>query len=192
VKIAIVGRLTPIKNHHMFLEVLEALRARGLAFSAYVIGDGELRADLAREVAALGLAGHVVFTGWIRDLGPAYSAIDYLFLTSRNEGTPVAILEAMAAGKFVIATAVGGVGDLVRDGANGFLVPDSGPESFVRRFLEAHSLAESAKARIAQAARETAAAYSVERLLSNIDMLYRGGSAAWTVRSERCAGSSAP
>src|SRR6184192_1669273 len=107
--VGIVGRLTPIKNHDLFLRV--AARLRDLARFA-IYGDGAERAQLERRAAALGLGDRVVFAG-TRDVGEIYAALDILALTSRNEGTPLAIIEAMAAGRPVIATAVGGVVDLL-------------------------------------------------------------------------------
>lgn len=172
--IAIVGRLAPIKNHELFLDVLGRLQAQGHPFTAFVIGDGARRVDLMRRAADQGLADRVLFTGWIRDLAPAYHAIDYVFLTSRNEGTPVALIEAMAAGRIVLATDVGGVKDVVRDGTNGFLVRGFSPRDFAQRFLEVHRLPASDLARIAAEARRTAAAYDVQRLLTNMARLYAG------------------
>ena len=104
--VGIVGRIAPIKNHDMFLRVAERLRGEA-RFVVY--GDGAERARL--EQRARGVAE---FAG-TRDAAEIYAAIDVLALTSRNEGTPLAIIEAMAAGVPVVATAVGGVVDLLGD-----------------------------------------------------------------------------
>jgi glycosyltransferase involved in cell wall biosynthesis len=74
-----------------------------------IIGDGDLRAAVEAQVDSLDLRDAVIFTGWLQDLKPAYSAMDVLVITSDNEGTPVSILEALAAGVRVVSTAVGGV-----------------------------------------------------------------------------------
>ena len=118
--VAIVGRLTAIKNHCLFLESVSALmkensnsRARFL-----IVGDGELRKDLEVMTRDFALVEHVIFTGWIRDLGPLYADLDVLAVTSNNEGTPVAVIEAMAAGVAVIATDVGGVRELISERGN--------------------------------------------------------------------------
>jgi glycosyltransferase involved in cell wall biosynthesis len=103
--VGIVGRLTAIKNHELFLRV--AARVPEARFVVY--GDGGERARLERLAAKL---DRVVFAG-TRDVGEIYASLDILALTSRNEGTPLAIIEAMAAGRPVIATAVGGVVDLL-------------------------------------------------------------------------------
>jgi glycosyltransferase involved in cell wall biosynthesis len=107
--VGIVGRLTPIKNHDLFLRA--AARLRGEA-RFVIFGDGAERPRLERLAADLGLGDRVVFAG-TRDVGEIYASIDVLALTSRNEGTPLAILEAMASGVPVVATAVGGVVDLL-------------------------------------------------------------------------------
>lgn len=99
----IVGRITPIKNHDLFLRV--AARARDLA-RFVVYGDGGDRDDLERR------AGNVLFAG-TREASAIYASLDVVALTSRNEGTPLALIEAMACGKPVISTAVGGVVDLL-------------------------------------------------------------------------------
>ena len=115
--VAIVGRLTPIKNHRLFLESVSALTAENSYSRArfLVVGDGELRKDLESLAGQLGLVDRVIFTGWIRDLGPLYGELDVLAVTSNNEGTPVAVIEAMAAGVPVIATDVGGVRELISE-----------------------------------------------------------------------------
>ena len=115
--VAIVGRLTAIKNHHLFLESVSALMKENSNTSArfLIVGDGELRKDLEKMTALLALEDQVIFTGWIRDLGPLYADLDVLAVTSNNEGTPVAVIEAMAAGVAVIATDVGGVRELISE-----------------------------------------------------------------------------
>lgn len=109
VVVGIVGRLAAIKNHDLFLRV--ASRARDAArFVLY--GDGGERDRLARRARDLGIADRVVFAG-TRDARDIYASLDVVALTSYNEGTPLAIIEAMACGKPVISTAVGGVVDLL-------------------------------------------------------------------------------
>ena len=113
--VGIIGRLTPIKNHRLFLEAARLLiTARGDTRTLFlIVGDGELRRDVEDLTQHLGLVEKVVFTGWIRDLAPLYADLDVVALTSDNEGTPVAVIEAMAARVPVIATDVGGVRELI-------------------------------------------------------------------------------
>ncbi len=119
---AFVGRLVPIKNPELLLTAFARLSKRYPRAHLVVVGDGALRRSLESLVEALGLGGNVHFLGWRRDLPAIYAASDVLVVTSRNEGTPVAIVEALAASRAVIATAVGGVPDVVTPGVSGLLV----------------------------------------------------------------------
>ena len=84
-----------------------------------MVGEGDTMADARALVAARGVAGAVEFAGWRHDLAGVYGSIDALVLSSVNEGTPVAVIEAMAAALPVVATRVGGVPDVVTDGEHG-------------------------------------------------------------------------
>lgn len=120
--VAIIGRLVPIKNHALFLAAAQRVALAMPKVRFVIVGDGECRAELELLTRQLGLAGVVHFTGWRRDLTSIYADLSVLVLTSRNEGTPVSILEAMAAGVPVIATEVGGVPDVLKHGLLGTLV----------------------------------------------------------------------
>jgi glycosyltransferase involved in cell wall biosynthesis len=187
--VGIVGRLTEIKNHELFLRAAALFKGQFSAQSPatrvrfVVIGDGALRNRLERQASSLGLAEDVRFTGSRRDLENLYPALDIVALTSRNEGTPLTLIEAMANARPVISTAVGGVVDLL-----GERIQESN-ESFVvcRRGIsvppeDASSFA-AGLARLAADAtlrRETGERglqfvtghYSTERLLQDIKSLY--------------------
>ena len=121
-----VGRLVAIKDHDTFFRAAARV-ATAVPDATFVLaGDGELRERLQAEATAL-LGDRVRFLGWVDDLPSLYSAFDVVALTSRLEGTPVSLIEASAAGKPVVATNVGGVGDVVRDGNTGLLVPPRDP-----------------------------------------------------------------
>ena len=107
--VAIVGRVTAIKNHELFLRVAQRSHS-GARF--VVFGDGEARAGIERAARASLTPDRVIFGG-TRDAAEIYASLDVAILTSRNEGTPLALIEAMACGKPVISTAVGGVVDLL-------------------------------------------------------------------------------
>lgn len=116
--IGIVGRLTEIKNHAMFLRA--AARVKQLSNSSdqrrmrfVIIGDGSLRRTLEEQARELGLADDVVFLGTREDPELFYPALDVVALTSHNEGTPLTLIEAMASERPVVSTAVGGVVDLL-------------------------------------------------------------------------------
>jgi glycosyltransferase involved in cell wall biosynthesis len=188
--VGIVGRLTEIKNHELFLRAAALFKEQFSAQSPatrvrfVVIGDGALRNTLEQQARSLGLGEDVIFTGSRRDLESVYPALDIVALTSRNEGTPLTLIEAMANARPVISTAVGGVIDLLGEG-----IPQEGNESFVvcRRGIsvppEDASLFAAGLARLAADAtlrRETGERglqfvtghYSTERLLQDIKTLY--------------------
>ncbi|MFH1202724.1 MAG: glycosyltransferase [Candidatus Omnitrophota bacterium] len=116
-KIGIVGRLTKIKNHAMFLETVKLILSNHSSVIGdrqfIIVGDGELKNTLESYAQELGLNNYVTFTGWQKDLVNLYSNLDIVALTSLNEGNPVSLIEAMAAGCAVVATDVGGVRDLI-------------------------------------------------------------------------------
>ncbi|MBW6514537.1 MAG: glycosyltransferase family 4 protein [Candidatus Syntrophosphaera sp.] len=119
---AFVGRLTAIKDPFLFLEIASAILAIHKDVIFVFAGDGEQKEDLKARVRELGQQENIIFSGFIQDLRPLYADLDILLLTSRNEGTPVAVIEAMANGVPVIASRVGGIPDLIEDGVSGTLL----------------------------------------------------------------------
>lgn len=113
--IGIVGRLVPIKNHHLFIEAATLVKKRysDKSIKFIIVGDGELRKDLELHAKRSGIYEHFLFYGWEKNIQKVYSDIDILALTSNNEGTPVSIIESMAASVPVVTTGVGGVKDLL-------------------------------------------------------------------------------
>lgn len=134
VNIGIVGRLVPVKNHKMLFRIAKRLRENKVKF--IIIGDGELRLELEKYVRELGIEDIVEFRGWIKDVSEIYRDLDILVLTSLNEGTPVSIIEAMAAARPVVATDVGGVRDIVENGKSGYLVEPDNEEVFIEKLLD--------------------------------------------------------
>ncbi|MCU0513110.1 MAG: glycosyltransferase, partial [Anaerolineae bacterium] len=118
--VGIVGRLMPVKNHALFLEAARLVLAQMPQAHFAIVGDGELRAALEAQAAPLGAQVH--FTGWQEDTAAIYSDLNVLVISSLNEGAPVPIIEALAAGCPVVATNVGGVVDLLA-GVPGEIVP---------------------------------------------------------------------
>ena len=111
--IGVIARLVPIKDLGTFLEAASNLHRSRPDARFVIVGDGELRLPLEQQAHALGLDGCTHFLGWQRDLEPIYADLDMVVLSSLNEGTPVSLIEGMAAGLPVVATEVGGVPDLV-------------------------------------------------------------------------------
>ncbi|MFN8587768.1 MAG: glycosyltransferase [Candidatus Eisenbacteria bacterium] len=120
---AVVGRLEEQKGHAVLFDALAELWRRGLDFSLVVAGDGSLREPLQQRAAALGLDRKIHFVGTLDDAGPLLAASDAVLLPSLWEGLPLVLLEAMARSRPVLATAVGGVPELIEHGVNGHLVP---------------------------------------------------------------------
>jgi glycosyltransferase involved in cell wall biosynthesis len=121
-----VGRLSREKDH--FTLLLSMCRLRPVvAAHLLVVGDGPERSRLEREALSLGLAGDVTFTGQVPSAEPFYALADLAVLSSRSEGSPNALLEAMAARVPIVATAVGGVPEIVSDGESALLVEPGNP-----------------------------------------------------------------
>ena len=173
--VGIIGRLVPIKNHKMFidaaLKIKSALRDYDIKF--LVIGDGELRLDLEAYTKKIGMAGTIIFTGWIRDLAKVYADLDLVTLTSLNEGTPVSLIEAMAASKAVVSTDVGGVADLVKDGYNGLLTKADDVDAFCKKAVSILTDPLRRAELGDHAMRSVADKYSKNRLVHDIDALYK-------------------
>jgi len=127
--VGVLGRLVAIKDNQSLLAAMTRLPSAHLA----VVGDGELRGGLEAAARTMGIAERVHFTGWWPDVASALSDVDVVALTSRNEGTPVSLIEAAAAGRPVVATRVGGVPSVVLDGVTGHLVEPGSVEGIADR-----------------------------------------------------------
>jgi GT2 family glycosyltransferase/glycosyltransferase involved in cell wall biosynthesis len=184
--VGIVGRLVPIKNHKMFLRSARVFLDQNpdIPTKFLIIGDGELRNDLASFCDEQGLSDHVQFCGWRRDLPKVYADLDILCMTSINEGTPVSIIEAMASSVPVISTDAGGVRDLLgmlMQGVSqdGFLVLERGilcrqddPEGFasgLQYVIKNRQIREE----ISNSARSfVSRVYTREQILSDMESVY--------------------
>ena len=171
--VSTVGRLTAIKQHGLFLEAAALIAAREPSTVFLIAGDGELRGELEEHTRALGLETRVTFLGWRRDLTTIYAASDVFLLTSRNEGTPVAIIESLAAGVPVVSTDVGGVGDVIGSEGLGLLAPSGDARALADRVLEL--LADPARRRSmgARARESVTRRYTLDRLVDDVERLYR-------------------
>jgi glycosyltransferase involved in cell wall biosynthesis len=182
VVVGFVGRLTEIKNISLLLHAAALIRERKDVKFA-IVGDGHLRPDLEQKAASLDIGSNTIFLGNRSDISDIYSALDIVALTSLNEGTPLSLIEAMAAGKPVISTGVGGVRDLlgaVREEYGGFSVCDRGirVESFEPADYQAGLtyLVENRRwrAEIAERGRKyIRSRYGKDRLIDDIKRLYR-------------------
>lgn len=167
--VGIVGRITPIKNHSLFLEAAMKIREKLPNAHFVIVGDGETRAEIEAQVDQLGLREAMTFTGWQKDVGQVYSDLDVMVISSVNEGTPVTVIEALAAGCPVVATAVGGLPDLLDHGKLGKLV-EQDATALSTAIVE--TLANPPDGRKSQALMVDR--YGIERLVKDLDGLYRG------------------
>jgi glycosyltransferase involved in cell wall biosynthesis len=133
--IGIVARLVPIKAHEIFLEAAPRSGAAAPESTFLIIGDGERRAELEAIARQLGVADATRFLGWRDDMREVYADLDVVTLCSNNEGSPVALIEALAAGRPVVSTRVGGVPNVVQDGESGLLVPPRDPAALADGIL---------------------------------------------------------
>ncbi len=140
VAIGIIGRLTAIKNHEGFFEIIRRLAPNTKTpFEVFVIGDGELADQLkGRALQIEKEAGRSIFrfTSWITDIAGMIQGLDIVALYSRNEGTPVSLIESQAAGVPVITTRTGGVQDVVLEGETGFIVEIGESDLYLSRLQE--------------------------------------------------------
>jgi len=170
--IGIVGRLVAIKDVDTFIDAAVRLAASASDLRFAVVGDGEERARLeARAIGALGDRIH--FFGWRKDTGVVLGDLDLAVNTSLNEGTPVALIEALAAGRPVVATAVGGTPDLLEGGRFGALVKASSGDEVARAVLGFLDAPEDARRMAAEGQAMVLKRYSVNRLLDDMTVLYR-------------------
>ncbi|MBV9867583.1 MAG: glycosyltransferase family 4 protein [Abitibacteriaceae bacterium] len=170
--VGIVARLVPIKAIHFFIEAAKKVLATHPHALFLIVGDGELRTELETQAKALGVDKAVKFMGFRGDLPRIYADLNCSVLCSLNEGLPVAVIEALAAARPVVATDVGGVKDLIGSNETGWLVPAQNVDALAQAINEA--LANPAlAAQRAQAGREHVyPALDIKRLVGDIETLY--------------------
>ncbi len=168
-----IGRMTGVKRTDDVLLAVRLLREHGVDAVLCMVGDGPDRDALERRAHELGIVRDSLFLGYQDEVAPYYAAFDALILPSANEGTPVSAIEALAGGRPVVATRVGGVPDVVRDGVDGFLVEPGDVDAMADRLARLasdpklrHRMGEAGRASVHER-------YSVERLLDDVDRLYR-------------------
>jgi glycosyltransferase involved in cell wall biosynthesis len=165
----VLGRLVPVKDHATLFSALALLPGVHLA----VLGDGELRPTLEKLADDVGIAKRAHFAGWWEDVPSALADLDVVVLSSRNEGTPVAIIESLAAARPVVATDVGGVRHVVQDGETGWLCGAGDPAALAGLVQRALSEPEVAGRLAAEGRRRVTAGFGRARMLADHVALYR-------------------
>jgi glycosyltransferase involved in cell wall biosynthesis len=145
IAIGIIGRLVPVKNHSFFLNAFKQAKEKtNKTIKAVIIGDGELRKQIEQEAEALGLNYStqngenidIIFTSWIKAIDTALPGLEIVALTSLNEGTPVSLIEAQAAGIPIISTRVGGIEDVVLENKTALLAETNQIEEFTHKLIQ--------------------------------------------------------
>lgn len=173
--IGIVARLVPIKAIHFFLQAAAGVLQKHPNAVFLVVGDGELRAELEAQAKELGITNSVCFLGFRSDLPRIYADLDCSVLCSLNEGLPVAVIEALASSRPVVATDVGSVRNLIgeaEDGPAGVLVPAEDVKGLTRGIIKVLDEPATAASWGEVGRKRVYPALDIERLVSDIETLY--------------------
>mgnify|MGYP001597924306 CR=1 FL=1 len=178
--IGIIGRLAPVKNHELFIDAIENVSKNSKKkIRAFIIGDGETRAQLENYLITKKLPFTkepsvpklFCFTSWIKEVDWALAGLDLVALSSKNEGTPVSLIEAQAAGKFIVTTNVGGTADILHKDC-GFLCDQKKPEEFINQLLNAVDNFESLSTKAKNGQQQVLKRFSYKRLANDVETLY--------------------
>jgi glycosyltransferase involved in cell wall biosynthesis len=168
-----MGRMTAVKRTDDVLLALKGLHERGVPAALCLVGDGPDRDQLEERAHELGIARDCFSLGYQDAVADWYAAFDAMILPSANEGTPVSVIESLAAGRPVVATDVGGVSDVVRDGVDGFLVEAADVDGRADPLQELAADPERRRAMGAAGRERVLHRYAVARLVDDVDRLYR-------------------
>ncbi len=171
--IGIIGRLFPIKNHRLFLDSAAHVISEDPSTRFVIIGDGALRQELEQHANALGISDKVIFAGWRLDLPCVYADLDVVVVSSNNEGTPVSVIEAMAASCPVVATRVGGIPELISDGQTGYMVPPGDAKALASSILHLLKEPKLASEMAQRACKIVSKNFTSRRLISDIEGVYQ-------------------
>ena len=179
IAIGIIGRLAPIKNHPLFFEsIAYLLKHTNRKIKALIIGDGDIKPQLTADLQRLGLSyqdgkgeGTVIFTSWITEVDVALAGLDLVALSSRNEGTPVSLIEAQAAGRYIVSTDVGGVRDILHPDC-GLLCASDDLEAYRANLLYAVQHFDALSAGAGAAKASITEKFSYHRLCADMERLY--------------------
>ena len=181
IAIGIIGRLVPVKNHSLFLEGINyLLNTSSKKIKAFIIGDGETRQALENKAGQLNIPfsqdhdpnASLIFTSWRNDIDVINAGLDIIALTSLNEGTPVSLIEAQAAGKPIVSTRVGGIGDIVLENETALLSNINDITSFRENLLKLVENDDLRRSFHKKGADHVQKKFSVERLASDMSNLY--------------------
>lgn len=170
--IAAVGRLSTEKRFDLYIETCAALAPVLPEATFLLVGGGKQEARLKELAADFGLGERLIFTGLTREMPAVYAAADLLMITSDTEGIPHVLLEALGHSIPVVATAVGGIPEIITNGESGLLVPADSRDALVDAALRVHNEPELAE-RLANGGLRVARQFTVERLAEGMEQVYR-------------------
>jgi glycosyltransferase involved in cell wall biosynthesis len=171
-RITMIGTLRTVKGHDVLIDAAPALLARHPRIHFEIVGGGPLLGALRERTEARGVAAAFTFHGHREDVAERVAESDIVVMPSRSEGLPNAILEAMAAGRAVVASAVGGIPEVIQDGATGILVPAGDPDALAQAIGGLADDPGRADA-IGVAARAAAeSTFSYDRMVQSYEQLY--------------------
>ena len=166
-----IGRLSEQKGHRYLLDAAARVVAQKKDARLLIVGDGDQMDALRRQADALGITASVLFAGHRTDVRALLGALDVFCISSTYEGTPLALFEAMAAGKAIVSTAVDGCREVLEDGATGLLVPPRDPEALAAALLRCLDDA-ALRASLAKRAREASARFDIAACVAQMQDLY--------------------
>jgi len=172
VVVGFAGRMVKVKDLPTLVRAFARARKAMPSLRLVLAGDGPERATVQAIAAELGVGDRLHFLGWVEDLPRFYFTLDIFALSSINEGTPVAVIEAMAAQRAVVATAVGGVPDVVESGVTGLLVPPGSPEALGDALVQLAGNEERRREMGLAGQARALELYSARRLVDDIASLY--------------------
>jgi len=170
--IGLVARLQPVKGHRYFIEAAGRIAAVEPKAHFLLVGDGALRHEIEEQAARVGVNDRVHFLGARNDAALIAAGFDVAVSASLSEGLPNSVMEAMAAGAPVVATAVGGTTELIIDDATGFLAPPADADALARRILDALQNPEWSARMAAQGRRRVLSEFSMRRMVESVEQLY--------------------
>ncbi len=183
-----VAGLKPVKGHRYLIEAAAAVMKTDPRVHLVLVGEGELRDEISAQAARLGVSARLHLLGARTDSAQLAAAFDLVVLASLHEGLPNAVMEAMVAGSPVVATAVGGVPELIRDGETGYLLPPADAEALARRIEFALSQSERSDLIAMAGRRFVIERYGMERMVAAVEGLYdevigRSGNGKWKMEN---------
>ena len=171
--IGTVGRLVDAKSYDILLEVAEDVCRKRPEARFVVVGEGPLGGELRRRAETPGLSGKVLFTGQRTDIPDLMAAMDLYLITSKREGLPLALIEAMMSGRAVVSTSVGGIPDAILPDREGILVESGDRAGLTEAILALMDDPDRRRTLGERAQRKAVERYSPEKVLQELEKIYR-------------------